>query len=126
MDVQCRDVAREIEAMAARASATRKLGGKDPGDKPPEPRARGFRLGFRVDRRTKELVEHAAELERRSLTDYCLTALTESAQGTIARHETLRLSEQERRAFFEALVNPPKPNARLRRAFEAQRRRIAP
>jgi len=92
----------------------------------PEARARSARLGFRVDAATKRLVERAAELERRKLTDYCLTALTEAARATIERHETLVLSEQERRAFFEALIHPPKPNARLRRAFEAQRRRIAP
>lgn len=102
--------------MTARASSVRK----------PESRARGARLGFRVDARTKRLVERAAELERRNLTDYCLTTLAEAARRTIERHETLVLSEQERRVFFETLVNPPKPNARLRRAFEAQRRRIAP
>ncbi len=89
-------------------------------------RLRGSRLGFRVDGRTKELVERAAELERRSLTDYCLTALTEAAERTIARHETLVLSERDRQVFFDTLINPPKLNPRLKRAFRAQRQRIAP
>ncbi len=78
---------------------------------------RGCRLGFRVDPETKRLVERAAALERRSMTDYCLTALAETTRETIARHENLVLSERDRAAFFDALIHPPRPNARLRRAF---------
>jgi uncharacterized protein (DUF1778 family) len=89
-------------------------------------RARGDRLGFRIDRETKDLVERAARLERRRLTDYCLSALAEAAEKTIARHETLSLSDRDRKAFFAALINPPRPKARLRRAFKSERRRIAP
>src|SRR5712691_4903485 len=91
-----------------------------------ERRAREARLGFRVDDRTKGLVERAAELERRSLTDFCLTALTEAARRTIARHQTLVLSERDRQVFFNTLIHPPKPNARLRRAFKIERERLAP
>ena len=91
-----------------------------------ETRTRAERLGFRVDDRTKALVERAARLERRNLTDYCLTALTEAAQRTIERHGTLALSERDRQAFFEALINPPEPNERLKRAFKEHRRRVAP
>jgi len=87
-------------------------------------RARSSRLGFRVDAQTKKLVERAAALERRSLTDFCLTALTEATQATISRHETLLLSERDRQVFFDALVHPPKPNARLRRAFRSAKERI--
>lgn len=87
-------------------------------------RARSSRLGFRVDTQTKKLVERAAALERRSLTDFCLTALTEATQATISRHETLLLSERDRQVFFDALVHPPKPNVRLRRAFRIAKERI--
>lgn len=87
---------------------------------------RGKRLGFRVDARTKDLVERAAVLERRSLTDYCLAALTEAAEQTIARHDALVLSERDREVFFDTLINPPKLGARLKRAFKVERRRIAP
>jgi len=87
-------------------------------------RARGARLGFRVDAKTKRLVERAAALERRSLTDFCLTALTEATHATITRHETMVLSQRDREAFFDALIHPPRPNARLRRAFRTARRVI--
>ena len=91
-----------------------------------ESRVRESRLGFRVDMQTKRMVARAAELERRSLTDFCLTALAEAARRIITRYETLDLSERDRQIFFETLINPAKPNARLKRAFKAERERIAP
>jgi uncharacterized protein (DUF1778 family) len=84
------------------------------------------RLGFRVDEPTKALIERAARLERRKLTDFCMTALTDAARRTIAEHETLVLSDRDRAVFFDALVNPPAPSKRLRRAFAEHKRRVAP
>lgn len=89
-----------------------------------ERRARGTRLGFRVDAETKRMVERAAALERRSLTDFCLTALAEATRETITRHESLVLSERDRAVFFDTLIHAPKPNARLRRAFRSAEERI--
>ena len=89
-----------------------------------ERRRRGTRLGFRVDTENKRLVEHAAALERRSLTDFCLTALTQATREAITRHESLAFSERDREVFFDALVRAPKPNARLRRAFRLAEERV--
>lgn len=86
---------------------------------------RAERLGFRLDRQTKHLIERAAKLEQRKLTVFCVAALTDAARRTIAQHETIALSERDRAAFFSALVNPPKPSKRLQRAFEMERRRVA-
>jgi len=87
---------------------------------------RAERLGFRVDEPTKALIERAAQLERRKLTDFCMTALTDAARRTIAEHETLVLSDRDRVVFFDALVNPPAQNDRLQRAFAEYKRRIVP
>jgi uncharacterized protein (DUF1778 family) len=86
---------------------------------------RAERLGFRLDAQTKELIERAAQLERRKVTDFCVTALAEAARRTIAEHEALVLSERDRRAFFDALVKPPEPSERLARALAEHKRRIA-
>lgn len=86
---------------------------------------RAERLGFRLDEETKELIERAAYLARRKLTDFCVTALAEAAQRTIAEHETLSLSERDRQAFFAALIDPPEPSERLVRALAEHKRRIA-
>ena len=88
-------------------------------------RLRAERLGFRVDEPTKALIERAAQLERRKVTDFCMTALTDAARRTIAEHETLVLSDRDR-AVFEALINPPAPNERLQRAFAEHKRRVIP
>ena len=89
-----------------------------------ERRTRGTRLGFRVDKETKRLVERAAALERRSLTDFCLTALAQATRETITRHESLVFSERDREVFFDTLVHAPKPHARLRRAFRLAEERV--
>ncbi len=89
-----------------------------------ERRLRGARLGFRVDAKTKDLVERAARLARRNVTDFCLSALVEAARRVCEQHESLSLSEADRVAFFDALVHPPKPNAKLLRALREERARI--
>jgi uncharacterized protein (DUF1778 family) len=88
--------------------------------------SRAERLGFRLDRRTKGLIERAAKLEHRKLTDFCVSALSDAARRTIEQHQTVTLSDRDRAVFFEVLVNPPKPSERLDRAFAAERRRVAP
>jgi uncharacterized protein (DUF1778 family) len=88
-------------------------------------RSRIERLGFRLDEKTKDLIERAAHLSARKVSDFCLTMLTESARRTIAEHETLELSDRDREAFFEALIHPPKPSERLLRALAAHTQRVA-
>lgn len=85
---------------------------------------RGDRLGFRLDEQTKRLIERAAQLDRRKVSDYCLTAIADAARRTIATHETLSLSERDRAAFFDALIDPPAPSERLARAFVEHGRRV--
>jgi uncharacterized protein (DUF1778 family) len=55
-----------------------------------------------------------------------MSKLTKAARTTKSRRESLTLSERDRRIFFDALVKPPKANARLKRAFKSERKRIAP
>lgn len=83
------------------------------------------RLGFRVDPETKDLIERAAHLSRRKVSDFCVTTLVDTARRAIAEHETLVLSRNDRKAFFDALVNPPEPPARLARALDEHKRRVA-
>jgi len=84
------------------------------------------RLGFRLDKETKDMVERAAYLTRRKVSDFCVSALMDVARQTIAEHETLVLSDSDREAFFEALINPPEPSERLKQAILEHERRVAP
>ena len=83
------------------------------------------RLGFRLDEETKDLIERAAHLSRRKVSDFCVTALTDTARRTIAEHETLALSDRDRKAFFDALIRPPKFPERLVAALAQHKRRVA-
>jgi uncharacterized protein (DUF1778 family) len=86
---------------------------------------RAERLGFRLDAETKDLIERAALLSRRKVSDFCVTALTDTARRTIAEHETLLLSDRDRAAFFDVLANPPPPSERLVSALSEHKRRVA-
>lgn len=88
-------------------------------------RLREERLGFRVDEPTKALIERAAQLERRKVTDFCMEAVMETGRKTIAEHETLALADHNWGMFFDALINPPTPSKRLKRAFAEHKRRMA-
>lgn len=87
------------------------------------PRREG-RLNFRLTKEGTELIQRAAELEQRSVTDFCVSAALDAARETVTRHEQLVLSERDRAIFFDALMNPPEPNDKLRAAFQAAKARI--
>ena len=84
-------------------------------------RARGERLEARITTEQKKLVEHAAALEGRTVTDFVLTSIQDAARRAIEAHTRLDLSLRDRRAFVEALLNPPPVNARLRETIRLYR-----
>src|SRR5260364_74251 len=82
------------------------------------------RLGFRLDGQAKRLIERAAYLECRKLTYYCVSVLTQAARQTIAEHETLTLSERERKVFFDTLNETPRLSRPVVRSIAEKKRRI--
>ena len=77
-------------------------------------RARAQRLGTRVTAEQKTLIEHAAALQGRTVTDFVLTSVQDAARRTIEEHQQLELSVRDSQAFFDALLNPKPVNDRLR------------
>jgi uncharacterized protein (DUF1778 family) len=76
------------------------------------------RLGARVPADVKALLQRAADLTGRSLTDFVLSSARAAAEETIRQHELVELTARDSHSLAEALLNPPAPNARLRAAFE--------
>lgn len=74
------------------------------------------RLEARITPAQKEILQRAAELEGRSLTDFVVSSAQAAARLIIAQHEILLLSAKDREVFVNALLNPPAPNGKLRRA----------
>jgi uncharacterized protein (DUF1778 family) len=62
----------------------------------------------------KELFLQAAALKGfRSLTDFVVSTVQEKAQSIIKEHSTILASEKDKDIFFEALLNPKEPSAKL-------------
>jgi uncharacterized protein (DUF1778 family) len=79
-------------------------------------RQRSERIEARVTPEQKKLLERAAALEGRSLTDFLLNSAQAAASTTIARHELLELTPDDQETFVAALLNPASPNRALRKA----------
>jgi uncharacterized protein (DUF1778 family) len=77
-------------------------------------RARAERLETRVTAEQKSLIERAAALQGRTLTDFVLTSLQDAARRAIEEHQQLELSVRDSEAFVDALLNPKPVNDRLR------------
>jgi uncharacterized protein (DUF1778 family) len=75
------------------------------------------RLEVRVSHDVKALCQKAAELQGRTLTDFVVHTVVEAAKRTIHENEFVELTLRDRTAFVEALLNPPAPNAKLRKAM---------
>ena len=82
--------------------------------KSPRGRPRAQRLETRVTAAQKTLIEHAAALQGRTVTDFVLTSVQDAARRAIEEHQRIELSVRDSQAFVDALLNPKPVNARLR------------
>ncbi|HEY1360982.1 MAG TPA: DUF1778 domain-containing protein [Xanthobacteraceae bacterium] len=91
--------------------------------KPPRSRVRGERLETRVTAEQKNLIERAAALQGRTVTDFVLTSVQDAARRAIEEHNQLALSVRDSEAFVDALLNPKPINDRLRETVRRYRER---
>lgn len=77
---------------------------------------RDARLEARVPRETKILWERAAAVQGRKVTEFVVSSAVEAAQRILRESELSSLTRRDRIAFVEALIDPPVPNERLRKA----------
>lgn len=79
------------------------------------------RLEARVSAEVKEIIQRAAYLSNRSLTDFVVDSALDAAKNTIREHEVIVLSPRDSIAFVEALLNPPGPSQALLEAADRYR-----
>ena len=85
--------------------------------------SRTERFDARLSATEKQLLEKAARLSGRSLTEFVVNSAREAAHRTIERYEGLVLTDpRDRAVFVAALLKPPRPNARLKAAVRRYRR----
>lgn len=89
----------------------------------PRGRARAERLEARVTSEQKSLIERAAALQGRTVTDFVLTSVQDAARRAIEEHNQLALSVRDSEAFVDALLNPKPVNDRLRDTVRRYRER---
>jgi uncharacterized protein (DUF1778 family) len=87
--------------------------------------SRSERLEARISSEQKALFQRAAELQGRTLTDFVIASVQESAVKTIAELEAICLTTVDSRAFVEALLHPREPVPELRAAAERYRKMVA-
>ena len=84
-------------------------------------KSRSARLEARISVEQKTVLQRAATLSGRTLSEFVVASAQDAASRVIQEHETIRLSRAEQIAFVSALLKPPAANARLRRAAAAYR-----
>ena len=82
------------------------------------------RMHIRLDTLSKQKLERAAAYAHKNLSEFVLGQALHAADELIQEHETLLLSEADWGVFLDALENPPKPNAKLKRAFAEYKKRV--
>jgi uncharacterized protein (DUF1778 family) len=90
----------------------------------PLERTRSARLEARIGSEQKAILQQAAELSGRTLSEFVVASAQEAAARIIQEHEAMRLSRAEQIAFVSALLDPPQPSARLRQAASDFRKRL--
>lgn len=82
------------------------------------------RLDVRLDPDRKMLVEQAATLLGQTVSAFTVSTLMREAQEVVERFGAISLTDRDRDAFLAALDRPPKPNARLKKAFKAHEKTV--
>lgn len=76
------------------------------------------RLEARIPARVYETMQRAAKLRGMTLTGYLIATAGEDARREVEQADILRLAREDQIRFAEALINPPKPNERLKQAAQ--------
>ena len=86
--------------------------------------SRGARLEARISPAQKSVLQRAAALSGRTLSEFVVASAQEAASKVIENHELIRLSRAEQTAFVKTLLAPPAPGASLRKAAAAYKKHL--
>jgi len=83
------------------------------------------RLDVRLPEEKKRRIEQAASYLGQTVSAFTVATLVREAEEVVERFGMMRLGDRDRDAFLSALDNPPKPNARLRKAAKRHAKTVA-
>jgi len=84
------------------------------------------RLEARIPVQVYDQMQRAARLRGMTLTGYLIATAGEDARRTVEDADVMRLAREDQIRFAQALIDPPKPNARLARAAKRHAELIEP
>ena len=82
------------------------------------------RVHLRLDTKSKRKLERAAAYEETTVSRFVLHNAVAAAEQVLEAHERIVLPATDWDAFHDALLDPPTPNAKLKRAARRYRERI--
>ena len=84
--------------------------------------AKRYRFDARLNEAQKTLIQRAADLEGRSVTDFVMQSAERAAEQTIQSRALLVLSVEATDAFVQAILRPAAPGRVLGKAAREYRR----
>ena len=77
------------------------------------------RITARIAQSALEKIEYAAALQGATVNQFLVSSALHNAEEIIEHERSIKLSNQEASRFIAILEEPPKPNDRLRAAFQS-------
>ena len=75
------------------------------------------RFDAQLPKEQKEFFKRAASLGGfRNLTEFIISSAQEKADSIVEERQRILTSEQDKELFFHAILNPKKPNSKLKKA----------
>lgn len=75
------------------------------------------RIDVRISTEQKELFKRASVISGfKNLTEFVVHCVYKESKNLLIEESQILKSEEDRRIFFNALLNPPSPNAQLKKA----------
>jgi len=80
----------------------------------------------RLSKSQKEFFEYAARISGfKSLSEFVIHSAQQVADKIVEKHNTFLATEEDKKIFFNALVNPPKPNKALKEAYKTYQKKVS-
>src|SRR5207249_10497443 len=87
-------------------------------------KSKAYRFDARLNEDQITLIQRAADLEGRTMTDFVLHSAESAAERTLAERAMLILSVRETEAFVDATFNPARPGPVLRAAARQHKNKL--
>lgn len=87
---------------------------------------RSKRIEARIKPDILLLVQRAAEMKGRSVSEFVVAAAENAARETLEEAYTIHLSVENQKRFVDLLINPPEPDDALQRAKQSHEDLIGP